>query len=932
MNSTYAQKSSTVQKAADTKAASVLDSSAQSESLQRKADMANAAQRAEAPRPNNTGMPDNLKAGIESLSGFSMDNVRVHYNSSKPATVQALAYTQGTDIHVAPGQEKCLPHEAWHVAQQMAGRVSPTTNINGMPVNDNAALEHEADVMGEKAVQCKMVGASFSNGKLHSSAVQRMAFYNPDTPNETSQIERDEDLANIFGRKRYVMRPDNVARYVDQFKKEMLTYIASCIADCEEENFYGPHISIIITGGVWYVAINSDYVNLEKDVKNKLFKDAYTIQNEIVKRWDALNKKADFIEQLKCESSEVPDDIAKKQALYIVYRWAGKGKGVVVEQNEKRHNGVMHGEMETMEILNNKGIAFRKAALCFENVKGKFLNSVTENSINLASAKAFSAAYYEEKAQIAKRAAEEADEKDNVESDAENKANVAAYYAIESAKDAKIASDEARKNADNIVKFAGDKTEVIESYRKLKSACSIIDFQMKSDEIWRGVVRVGGTKTPCYDCAYEMHIHEDEYAEKEIVDAKKGKSEKAHLGHQAENIGRKKAVTMTSEYGDSFANWCFLNAATSCTYKGDLLPRNSDQDQDYNELYDTFNSLDMADNSMKITNSMLNVWRQRRVDLAFYKGKDPLSPDMGKKELFVLKNKLVHHLEKIYVKKNNENVDFLDEKNFKSLNEMINDYNSIKNEKKLKELVKNERYLIKIIDDKIQTILSDDIYDNYANVNAKNNIEITKNYLKDLQKKMNNVLAVLKKICDLKKYVEDNKATIDSLNGSAFNAYIKKKKNETNFKVADFMSIKKIICTDLKSYMNICKESENTVINSLLKLVVYPDSEWYAKTNKALDNCKIKELQSVLKNKQKCKNDFDKLKELREERIEKSDEVETVEKSIDVILLAFEKILNLSIEDDEILHFNRIEEKISQFGNIESLAISYETISPNMSE
>ena len=134
----------------------VLDTSSQSESLQRNANMANAAaQRAEAPRPNNTGMPDNLKAGIESLSGFSMDDVRVHYNSSKPATVQALAYTQGTDIHVAPGQEKHLPHEAWHVAQQMAGRVSPTTNINGMPVNDNAALEHEADVMGEKAVMLR---------------------------------------------------------------------------------------------------------------------------------------------------------------------------------------------------------------------------------------------------------------------------------------------------------------------------------------------------------------------------------------------------------------------------------------------------------------------------------------------------------------------------------------------------------------------------------------------------------------------------------------------------------------------------------------------------------------------------------------------------------------------------------------------------------
>lgn len=152
----YAQKHPPAQKKNAPTASSVLDSSSQSDSLQRKADMANkAAQRAETPRPNNTGMPDNLKAGIESLSGFSMDDVRVHYNSSKPATVQALAYTQGTDIHVAPGQEKHLPHEAWHVAQQMAGRVSPTTNINGMPVNDNAGLEHEADVMGEKALQMK---------------------------------------------------------------------------------------------------------------------------------------------------------------------------------------------------------------------------------------------------------------------------------------------------------------------------------------------------------------------------------------------------------------------------------------------------------------------------------------------------------------------------------------------------------------------------------------------------------------------------------------------------------------------------------------------------------------------------------------------------------------------------------------------------------
>lgn len=31
-------------------------------------------------KENNTGMPDNLKASIESLSGIDTSNVRVHYN------------------------------------------------------------------------------------------------------------------------------------------------------------------------------------------------------------------------------------------------------------------------------------------------------------------------------------------------------------------------------------------------------------------------------------------------------------------------------------------------------------------------------------------------------------------------------------------------------------------------------------------------------------------------------------------------------------------------------------------------------------------------------------------------------------------------------------------------------------------------------------
>ncbi len=104
---------------------------------------------------NKTGLPDNLKSGMESLSGISLDGVKVHQNSAKPAEVGAHAYAQGTDIHVAPGQMQHLPHEAWHVVQQSQGRVKPTTTVAGMAVNDSPSLEKEADVMGAKSLQMK---------------------------------------------------------------------------------------------------------------------------------------------------------------------------------------------------------------------------------------------------------------------------------------------------------------------------------------------------------------------------------------------------------------------------------------------------------------------------------------------------------------------------------------------------------------------------------------------------------------------------------------------------------------------------------------------------------------------------------------------------------------------------------------------------------
>ncbi|ASS49015.1 MAG: hypothetical protein CHH17_09795 [Candidatus Fluviicola riflensis] len=124
---------------------------------------------------NNTGLPDNLKSGIENLSGYSMNDVKVHYNSDKPTQLNAHAYAQGSEIHLAPGQEKHLAHEAWHVVQQKQGRVQATKQLKGkVAINDDTSLEREADVMGAKALNSSAGATNTSeNNSSPSTGVQQ---------------------------------------------------------------------------------------------------------------------------------------------------------------------------------------------------------------------------------------------------------------------------------------------------------------------------------------------------------------------------------------------------------------------------------------------------------------------------------------------------------------------------------------------------------------------------------------------------------------------------------------------------------------------------------------------------------------------------------------------------------------------------------------
>lgn len=122
------------------------------EELQMKRDPSKPIQR------KSNSMPEVVQEKMESAFKADFSNVKIH-EGNKAESVGALAYTQGDEIHFAQGKYKpdtqsgqeLLGHELAHVVQQRQGRVQPTGDVNGVPLNDEPALEKEADRLGAKA-------------------------------------------------------------------------------------------------------------------------------------------------------------------------------------------------------------------------------------------------------------------------------------------------------------------------------------------------------------------------------------------------------------------------------------------------------------------------------------------------------------------------------------------------------------------------------------------------------------------------------------------------------------------------------------------------------------------------------------------------------------------------------------------------------------
>jgi hypothetical protein len=150
--------------------------------------------------PSPSRLPASLQAGVETLSGLAMDDVRVHRSSPEPAKLGALAYAQGSDIHLGPGQEQHLPHEAWHVVQQKQGRVRATAQMKGAALNDDRSLEREADAMGTRAAS---LGASVPAQHIAAPPVALGANASASSPIQCAGHIR---FANLSGEAKYVTK------------------------------------------------------------------------------------------------------------------------------------------------------------------------------------------------------------------------------------------------------------------------------------------------------------------------------------------------------------------------------------------------------------------------------------------------------------------------------------------------------------------------------------------------------------------------------------------------------------------------------------------------------------------------------------------------------------------------------------------------------
>lgn len=112
-----------------------------------------------------------VRGQMEPAFGVDFSKVRVHTDAGAHSLNRALnarAFTTGQDIFFnqseynpgSSGGRELIAHELTHVVQQRQDRVQPTLLGKDMAINDSPTLENEADVLGKRAAEGKVVNVT----------------------------------------------------------------------------------------------------------------------------------------------------------------------------------------------------------------------------------------------------------------------------------------------------------------------------------------------------------------------------------------------------------------------------------------------------------------------------------------------------------------------------------------------------------------------------------------------------------------------------------------------------------------------------------------------------------------------------------------------------------------------------------------------------
>ncbi len=171
-------------------------------------------------KPSSVDLPQEVQAKMETSFGQDFSDVAIRKDSYKAEELNARAYTQGNEIHFAPGQfnpasqegQELIGHELTHVVQQRNGKVGPgELHGSGIEVNQDAMLEKEADELGKRAASGK---SALVEGT--GAGIQKQTAPSGPTEEELDRIvQRYNEMiagARKFG---YNVAADNLQHFLD---------------------------------------------------------------------------------------------------------------------------------------------------------------------------------------------------------------------------------------------------------------------------------------------------------------------------------------------------------------------------------------------------------------------------------------------------------------------------------------------------------------------------------------------------------------------------------------------------------------------------------------------------------------------------------------------------------------------------------------------